>query len=259
MMLIFILLFSIVFLGNLSIFLALGFLWLRPHRTKLFFSYSHRDSELAERLMDALNAYHFRVWIDFGVEIPPDKLQKKLGRLIKRRQMMLVLASRNSIESDWVKFEIEEARKPAKSIMGQWRDTIVLTVDSHGVEMFEWLKDFYDELTLACWIKEKDLKTEEEIAKMARDLEELRRAGANQPFMRRIFIPIVKRVDFQRPFEIAKQELTEYLDTNALVGRLHPSRAKFTKTLAAGFMIYSLAIAIVSGSLLLVLLLLFLL
>ena len=91
MLLIFIILFSIVFLGNLSIFLALAFLWIRPHRNKLFFSYSHRDSEVAQRIMDSLQAYHFRVWIDFGVEIPPDRLQKKLGKLIKRRQMMFGL------------------------------------------------------------------------------------------------------------------------------------------------------------------------
>jgi hypothetical protein len=242
------------FVGNFSILLSCAYWMWRPYRTKIFFSYSHKDADIAKRILAALKDLNFRVWVDFDTQISEGQIENRLGGLIKRRQIFILLGSVNSAQSQWVEFEIAEARRLGNFLLGSFRDTSVLVLDDAGIQVFDELKQFYDELTLACWIKEKDLKTEVEIAEMAEKLEETRKIGTGQPLLRRMVLPMVTMVDFRQPFDVAIKELIDYLKANSRIGRIQPEKREVMKTIAVVYMIYEAILTLFCGLLLTVLL-----
>lgn len=239
------------FVGNSAIFIIVAYLALRPHRAKIFVSYSHKDTEIAKKMMHSLSHYHFRTWIDLGVEIPNDQLEQTLSQDIKERQIFLLLGSKNSVESRWVQFEIERAKERAKFFLGQWRDIVVLALDNEGVSLYETLQKYYDELLLQLYAEEFGKTTPEEIEKLAADLERLKQVGATQPLGRRIFIPLITLIDFRLPFDFAILRLEEYLKLNTKMGRIALNKRDRMKRIFGCFIIYMAFVVLLTGVLLL--------
>lgn len=78
----------------------------------IFISYSSRDKEYADRISSALQNWGHDIWIDrIEMEIgkPDSEIEDILKKNIKKADCLLVLLSKNSIKSRWVKIEYEEA------------------------------------------------------------------------------------------------------------------------------------------------------
>lgn len=85
----------------------------------LFISYNHKDAPFADALEKYLDAKGIRFWRDVH-DAPAGRLDKIVLREMKDR-VVLLLFSKNSANSDWVEFEIENARKLEKE---QGRDVL---------------------------------------------------------------------------------------------------------------------------------------
>lgn len=91
-----------------------------PH---IFLSYAREDGELIEKLAVALEAEGFSVWWDRR-NLPVGHLfHRMIDQAIHVSACVLVLWSENSLESDWVWDEANEAKElqkliPVRTIIG---------------------------------------------------------------------------------------------------------------------------------------------
>lgn len=207
----------LVILGTSALILTIAYVVWRPHRTKGFFSYSHKDTPIAERIMDRLKTYNFRVYIDFGLEIQAEDLEKELNNAIRKRDIFILLASKNSADSYWVQFEINRAEQMDDRVVSQRRDMVFLAIDDKGIQIAERLRLRNERRMRDFWnseigFEEKLAKeSPDEQARMKASLKKGRSALALFPFLRRILLPEFKIFDFRRPFETVMIELEEYL------------------------------------------------
>ena len=81
----------------------------RANKVRVFISYSHNDSAFARRLEDALRAKSIDVWIDSQEILPGDSLIEKIREGIDKSQYLCALISSTSIESRWVRNELDIA------------------------------------------------------------------------------------------------------------------------------------------------------
>jgi TIR domain len=82
---------------------------------RIFLSYSQEDRELAQRIARLLEAAGFEVWWDR--QIPAgESYQNVLDEALNAADLMVVLWSRNSVGSDWVKEEAEQGRTLGKLV-----------------------------------------------------------------------------------------------------------------------------------------------
>jgi hypothetical protein len=77
-----------------------------PH---VFLSYSHADKRFVKSLVAKLSAKQIKVWIDEAEIRPGDSLIDKLRDAIDSVDVLVAVLSRASINSPWVKKEIEIA------------------------------------------------------------------------------------------------------------------------------------------------------
>ena len=76
-----------------------------------FISYSHKDEEFARFLYSRMRKEKLRVWFA-PVDIKGGmKLHEQIGRAIQFHDKLLIVVSENSMNSEWVKTEIADARK----------------------------------------------------------------------------------------------------------------------------------------------------
>ena len=81
----------------------------------LFISYSHKDSIFVESLELKLKESGIRVWRDVH-EATAGRLETQIDRAIRHNPILLMILSKNSIESDWVQHEAREARNLEKEL-----------------------------------------------------------------------------------------------------------------------------------------------
>jgi hypothetical protein len=75
----------------------------------IFISYTHQDRETAERLASALTAWGWEVWWDRT--LPPGTcFRAEIARQLQTAKCVVALWSRESVKSDWVVDEAEEAK-----------------------------------------------------------------------------------------------------------------------------------------------------
>ncbi len=107
----------------------------------IFVSYSREDKERVKPLVDALISHGYDVWWDRAL-VPGDQFEAKIDKEILRARCVLVVWSRHSVNSTWVKNEALE---------GQDRDILVpVHIDevrtavafrqSQGASLLEWPK-----------------------------------------------------------------------------------------------------------------------
>ena len=86
-------------------------------RLKVFISYSWRDRETADALVEALVAHGYEVTIDrrdldFG-----EKWQMELAEFIRLSDTVIWLVSEPSVKSEWVNWELDEVAKRKKRLV----------------------------------------------------------------------------------------------------------------------------------------------
>jgi tetratricopeptide (TPR) repeat protein len=76
-----------------------------------FISYNHKDQEFVERLYSRLKDARVPVWFDAKDVKGGRKLHEQIVKQIREHDKLLIILSKNSLRSDWVKTEICEALK----------------------------------------------------------------------------------------------------------------------------------------------------
>ncbi len=111
----------------------------------VFISYSSKDASEARRLSRELTRQGIRTWIDEYEILPGDSIIQKISDGIRQSDFLVVILSKNSNKSNWVKYEIEQAfsdNKEASSIR-------IIPVRIDNSPMSENLKDIrFIDLTL---------------------------------------------------------------------------------------------------------------
>lgn len=72
---------------------------------KIFISYSHADIDVAEQVANALAGAGLKAWLDKREGKPGESLVNKINTALEAASYMLLLVSKTSIASDWVKRE----------------------------------------------------------------------------------------------------------------------------------------------------------
>lgn len=88
---------------------------IKSETASIFISYSHRDSNYAHRLAEALENKNCNVWIDDRIDYGthwPRVLQDELDKC----RVFIVIMSPNSYQSDWVQSELSRAKRKKKII-----------------------------------------------------------------------------------------------------------------------------------------------
>ena len=78
-----------------------------------FISYSAADAPFVDRLYDRLMEAGASVWLDRH-DLVAGPLQKQIDRAIRETDVVVLVLSESSVESDWVEHELEVARKKEK-------------------------------------------------------------------------------------------------------------------------------------------------
>lgn len=76
----------------------------------LFISYSHSDRDFVDCIGTALTDAGIVYWRDLH-DAPAGPLEHIVTKAIEQNPVVLLVLSKNSVESDWVEFEAQEARK----------------------------------------------------------------------------------------------------------------------------------------------------
>ena len=76
-----------------------------------FISYSHQDEEFARWLYDSMRGKHLRVWFAPEDMQEGKKLIEQIDRAIQVNDQLLLVLSEHSMNSEWVKTEIRNARQ----------------------------------------------------------------------------------------------------------------------------------------------------
>lgn len=86
----------------------------------LFISYSHADSTFVDRLEKGLNKKGVRFWRDIH-DMTAGKIETQIDRAIRQNPTVLLILSKNIMNSDWVQHEVRKARELEKELR---RDTL---------------------------------------------------------------------------------------------------------------------------------------
>lgn len=78
---------------------------------KVFISHSSKDKPFVRRLKKDLELNYIESWFDEDELLPGDSLMDKLSTALKDSTHFMIVLSPNSVVSDWVKFELDNALK----------------------------------------------------------------------------------------------------------------------------------------------------
>lgn len=81
----------------------------------LFISYSHADSKFVDAMEEQLNSKGIRFWRDIH-DMKAGRVEKQIDRAIRQNPTVLLVLSKNSLESDWVEDEVHLARDLEKEL-----------------------------------------------------------------------------------------------------------------------------------------------
>lgn len=77
--------------------------------SSIFLSHNRKDKKFVRRLANSLTRYGARVWVDEAEMRAGESLVYKIQQAIKQTQYLGVILSPDSVESEWVKKEVEIA------------------------------------------------------------------------------------------------------------------------------------------------------
>jgi hypothetical protein len=82
--------------------------------TRIFLSYAAADAQIAQELADGLRRHSFDVWTTHSSLGPGDNFAAQLADALGKSDAMVVLLTPKSVESEWVRREIEYALSSAR-------------------------------------------------------------------------------------------------------------------------------------------------
>lgn len=107
------------------------------YEKKIFLSHSSKDKFFARKLAEGLKSNGIDVWIDEAEIKVGDSLTEKIGKAIETTHYFGVILSENSINSEWVKKELQIAIQKELSS----KKVVVLPILLERVEIPSFLKD----------------------------------------------------------------------------------------------------------------------
>ena len=108
----------------------------------VFISYSHQDSQFAEKLAKALEAIDVEPIVDRLELTVGDDIRSAVDEMIDRSDYFLYVISKNSANSNWAKKEIEQATKRDKRILPVVLDVDAVPESLSGVYYADFTGDF---------------------------------------------------------------------------------------------------------------------
>src|SRR6266704_928925 len=93
---------------------------------KVFISHTATDKPFVRRLAARLDKLHFRVWLDEHDLIAGDPLPQSIGKALQEARVVLVVVSKASVASKWLRFEVNVATE--RMIKGECR-VIPIVID----------------------------------------------------------------------------------------------------------------------------------
>jgi hypothetical protein len=96
------------------------------HLGKVFISHTAADKRFVRRLAERLKKSDFRIWLDEHDLIAGDPLPQSIGKALQEARVILVVVSKASVGSKWLRFELNLATD--KMIKGECR-VIPLVID----------------------------------------------------------------------------------------------------------------------------------
>lgn len=100
----------------------------------IFLSHSHEDNRFARRLAHDLITAGVTVWLDEAELGPGDSVIEKIGQAIDATDYLGVLLSRHSVQSEWVRREVEIAL--TQEIAGRIVKVVPILVDNCEIPPF---------------------------------------------------------------------------------------------------------------------------
>ena len=103
----------------------------------IFVSYSKRDSVYAAKLVDALRQEGFNVWIDMDLK-KGTQWDRRLEKQLKTCDLCILIVSRNSYSSSWVRKEllfVQELGKPVFPILLEKTEPWLAILDTQYIEL----------------------------------------------------------------------------------------------------------------------------
>ncbi len=76
----------------------------------VFISYSHADTTFVEKLEAGLDKKRIRYWREVH-DLKAGRLEKQIEKAIRANPLVLLVLSEQSVESDWVEWEVSKARE----------------------------------------------------------------------------------------------------------------------------------------------------
>ena len=73
-------------------------------KNRIFISYSKKDSEFAHKFADDLIAAGHKIWVDRSLQVG-DEWEKTIEAALENAQEVIVILSKNAINSKWVQHE----------------------------------------------------------------------------------------------------------------------------------------------------------
>jgi hypothetical protein len=83
------------------------------HALGCFISYSREDAKFVDKLCDRLSKEGINVWLDRH-DMVAGTIQEQVWRAIQVHHVVIIVLSKVSVESDWVKNELDMARRKEK-------------------------------------------------------------------------------------------------------------------------------------------------
>jgi len=96
------------------------------HLGKIFISHTAADKPFVRRLATRLEKSHFRIWLDEHDLIAGDPLPQSIGKALQAARVILVVVSRASVASKWLRYELNLATE--RMIKGECR-VIPIVID----------------------------------------------------------------------------------------------------------------------------------
>jgi hypothetical protein len=104
--------------------------------SSIFLSYCRREAPFADSLLDALEDDQFKVWMDYHSLVPGRPWDEQINKGIAEAEIMLVVTSKESLQSKYVKAEWLKALELKKRIILVLFETVDLPPE---LEVYEWV------------------------------------------------------------------------------------------------------------------------
>lgn len=132
-------------LGGLISFLF-SYLFKKRAKAKIFISYSSKDKEFANKLINDLNRRNIQSFSDENSIQIGDNIEESLTKKILQTNLVVIVLSDNYNKSDWAKKELEFAKKSGKIILPVLKEKTNLPEEIANIKYADFTDNYDDTL-----------------------------------------------------------------------------------------------------------------